>query len=482
MAENLTRKSHNETRERSTIWRSPEFWGTIALWTTLAVAATVGMYFWLMADIAALDHSNPAERVDSVIQGVQAKHVAVLAGLGSATIGVLLLRFRKQLHDERESERAHKARERQLANAERQLEHSERQLALRDEEMRDARLDSERQLALRDEEMRNTRADAEQRRILDHWARAIDKLGSESSMVRIAGLHLLEELARQYEDKRQAIIDHICAYLRQHYQPPQHEATGWPGVSGPLPDLFGPLPPAPNHEVDQERQVRLEAQRILQRHLNRVEHAEEYWEHDRIILAGAFLENIIFDDCELHGADFSSAVFVDFAEFSHAKFPTGATFRAARFESTANFIEAEFDCDLEYLARRKPGQVQFSEQFCADFRDTIFRGDSEWTVTKFHADVTFSNARFSKCGFSAASFNKSAFFQNVTFDDMLFFDVRRCYMAHFNGAKATSKQPHQLHDAMMLELDPNSNFYRMSWSLDLAYHSTDNETRPPRQD
>jgi hypothetical protein len=59
-------------------------------------------------------------------------------------------------------------------------------------------------------------------------------------MVRSAGLNLLERLGELHEDRRQTIIDQICAYLRQHYAPPEATRTdpGWPGVSGPLPDLF----------------------------------------------------------------------------------------------------------------------------------------------------------------------------------------------------------------------------------------------------
>jgi hypothetical protein len=140
--------------------------------------------------------------------------------------------------------------------------------------------------------------------------------------------------------------------------------------------------------------VRLEAQQILQRHLNRVEHPDDYWEHERIILTGAYLEDVAFDDCELRRADFSDAIFAGTADFPHARFPTGATFRGARFLGTAIFIGAEFYSDAEYLARRKPGQLEFAEQHCADFRDVVFSDVSEWTVAKFFDDASFERARF----------------------------------------------------------------------------------------
>jgi hypothetical protein len=215
--------------------------------------------------------------------------------------------------------------------------------------------------------------------------------------------------------------------------------------------------------------VRLEAQRILQRHLNRVEHPDDYWEHERIILTGAYLEDVAFDDCELRRADFSDAIFAGTADFPHARFPTGATFRGARFLGTAIFIGAEFYSDAEYLARRKPGQLEFAEQHCADFRDVVFSDVSEWTVVKFFDDASFERARFSRSQFSAVSFKKGAFFQDVAFEGTMHFDVRECTMSHFDRARAISEQPHFLHESLMLKPDPEfSGYQRLTWSREPA--------------
>jgi hypothetical protein len=114
--------------------------------------------------------------------------------------------------------------------------------------------------------------DATERRITELYTKAVEQLGNDKAPVRLGGLYALERLAQDNPAHRQTIVNVICAYLRMPFsgtaptRKPEPEATQYPKE------------PAAETETrtdgiadtwQQERQVRLTAQRILAEHLRR---------------------------------------------------------------------------------------------------------------------------------------------------------------------------------------------------------------------
>jgi hypothetical protein len=112
--------------------------------------------------------------------------------------------------------------------------------------------------------------DATERRITELYTKAVEQLGSDKAPIRFGGLYAFQRLAQDNPAHRQTIVNVIRAYLRMPISPtapvskPEPEAaegqkeagteseTGIAGIGG---------------TWQQERQVRLTAQRILAGHL-----------------------------------------------------------------------------------------------------------------------------------------------------------------------------------------------------------------------
>ena len=67
------------------------------------------------------------------------------------------------------------------------------------------------------------------------YAKAVEQLGHEKAPVRLGALYSLERLAEDKPERRQIIVDVICAYLRMPFAPtapaskPEAAATEDPG-------------------------------------------------------------------------------------------------------------------------------------------------------------------------------------------------------------------------------------------------------------
>jgi hypothetical protein len=196
-------------------WRPISFWP----WTLAAAAAVVivavGVTMWLYAIAGGAkpgtDRANA--RLDAVRTGLAAG-----AGIGAAA--GLMLAFRRQHHQEIATDL--------------------------------------------------TDRDATERRITELYTKAVEQLGSDKAPVRLGGLYALERLAQDNHAHRQTIVNVICAYLRMPFSATAPASTPGPKAAE-APEL-----PATETETrtgqigdtwQQERQVRLTAQRILAEHL-----------------------------------------------------------------------------------------------------------------------------------------------------------------------------------------------------------------------
>lgn len=264
--------------------------------------------------------------------------------------------------------------------------------------------------------------DATERRITELYTKAVAQLAGDEAPVRFGGLYALERLAQDSPVHRQIIVNVICAYLRMPFSPtapaskPEPEvAEGQkePGTEGEAgPDGMGGT-------WQQERQVRLTAQRILAEHLrdDRTKDPQStdtassrFWNNIRLDLTGATLIDFNLVNGVMADANFHGAIFSGDASFG------GATFRGA-----ANFPKAAFRGDALF------GEAVFSRG--AGFHKAAFSGDAWFDKATIGGVAGFGGAAFTGvAGFGEAAFSGHAWFGEATFSgsaDALHFEQVR---------------------------------------------------------
>jgi hypothetical protein len=269
--------------------------------------------------------------------------------------------------------------------------------------------------------------DTTERDIAELYAKAVEQLGSDQALVRSGGLYALERLAQDNPAHRQAIVNVICAYLRMPFSPTAPAGEPGPGT--------GEEQKEPGTESEtgtagisdtwqQERRVRLTAQRILAQHL-RDDRAKDhqstdppssrFWNNIRLDLTGATLIDFNLVNGVMADANFRRAAFTGDASFSGAAFSGDARFGEAAFTGHATFSGAAFSGDARF------GGVAFSGD--ALFGEAAFSGDALFGEAAFSGDALFGEAAFSgDAGFRRAAFGGGAGFRKVTFAGDAWFD------------------------------------------------------------
>jgi hypothetical protein len=181
------------------------------------------------------------------------------------------------------------------------------------------------------------------------------------------------------------------------------------------------LGPSMAAEAQQEKQVRLTAQRLLYRHLHVDPDGskdkalpETYWDDVTIDLTDAYLVNLDFNHCRLHKADFSNATFIG-GNFQGVQFTEDAWFVGAKFSGDAWFAGAQFIGHTAFVETRFSGHAVFTNaQFrgYAGFADAQFSGSVRFDEAQFGGNTTFGNVRF--CG--SARFDQASFRLKPSFD------------------------------------------------------------------
>ena len=247
-----------------------------------------------------------------------------------------------------------------------------------------------------------TEADAAERRITELYTKAVEQLGSDKAPVRLGGLYALERLAQNTRSQRPTVVNVLCAYLRM------------------------PVVPA-----DQERHVRIAAQRILAQHLRQDAPADAFWPDTDLDLIGATLLDFRFDHCRVRSAQFTGATFDGDANFGGTVFLERAEFDRTTFHGEARFSEATFAEEARFRT------VRFLA--AARFRATAFRGDARFTGARFHGNVWLGDAVFH----SGVWFTQTHFGQDIRFDGAVFEGNARFHDATFDRPN----QPKMFRDA-----------------------------------
>jgi uncharacterized protein YjbI with pentapeptide repeats len=263
------------------------------------------------------------------------------------------------------------------------------------------------------------------------YAEAIEQLGHEKAPVRLGALYSLERLAQDKPERRQTIVDVICAYLRMPFSAAAPASEPEPGAA------VNRGEPATETETStggngdkwrQERQVRLTAQRILTEHL-RDDRAKDkrstgppsprFWPDIRLDLAGATLIDFYINDGVMADASFTGVTFSGPAWFEGATFSGPAGFGEATFSSPALFGGATFsgEAAFEWATFSGPalfGGATFSGE--ATFDGATFSGNAGFGGATFSGYAGFGRATFSgDAGFAGATFSGDAGFEGATF-------------------------------------------------------------------
>jgi hypothetical protein len=269
--------------------------------------------------------------------------------------------------------------------------------------------------------------DVSEQRVADLFSMAVEQLGSDNARARSGGLNALERLAQDNPAYRQAIVTVICSYLRVPFSPaapagkPESEAAE--GREEP-----GPESAAETDRIggtwQQERQVRLTAQRILTEHLRdgRTEDQRSagssdsrFWDNIHLDLAGATLFDFNLVDGVITAANFRRAAFSGNAAFSGATFGGNAQFGGATFSRDASFSGAAFGRDARFSGAAFSGDALFG--------GAAFSGDASFPEAVFCGDALFGGAIFSRsAGFRRAAFGGDAEFRKATFTGDAGFD------------------------------------------------------------
>ncbi|MGK3200680.1 pentapeptide repeat-containing protein [Amycolatopsis sp. MEPSY49] len=240
-----------------------------------------------------------------------------------------------------------------------------------------------------------TEADAAERRITELYAKAVEQLGSDKAAVRLGGLYALERLAQNNQAQRHTVINVLCAYLRMPYESGQ----------------------------EQEKHVRIAAQRILAQHLrpgsDSRSDADAFWPDVDLDLRGATLFEFQFQRCRVRSAQFTDAKFDGDADLGGTAFLERADFDRTTFTGSARFSDATFVKGArirtaEFQGKARFRGTDFHEE--ARFTGTRFLGNAWLGGAGFRADVWFTQTHFEQdVRFEGAVFRGSARFHDATF-------------------------------------------------------------------
>ena len=189
--------------------------------------------------------------------------------------------------------------------------------------------------------------------ITELYTNAVEQLGSNTTATRFGALCALERLAQDNPAQRQTIVNVICAYLRMPFPPTAPASKPEPAAAE---DQTEPLTEGDTGTVgiggtwQQERQVRLTAQRILAEHLRDDRDKDQltdpsssrFWKNIRLDLSGATLIDFNLVGCTTADANFYETAFSGDASFSETDFRGAARFGGATFTGGAWFGEASF--------------------------------------------------------------------------------------------------------------------------------------------
>lgn len=210
--------------------------------------------------------------------------------------------------------------------------------------------------------------------VTDTYTKAVEQLGHNQAPVRLGALYSLAQLGQDNLQRRQMVVDVLCAYLRMPSPPLVSAANitpyGGRNMQATDPDDTAESDATPSRDLAQEWQVRRTAQRLLAAHLRsptswknaQTRHAsrgDNFWPGISLDLTGTTLVDFDFHFASLVDANFSNATFDGTAEFRLAEFKNSAWFDGATFRGDASFSGTRFDEGGSFVAATFNGSASF---------------------------------------------------------------------------------------------------------------------------
>ena len=185
----------------------------------------------------------------------------------------------------------------------------------------------------------------------ERFARSVELLGNETDQVRVGALHALAWLAESTPRDKQTVLDVLCASLRRPFTHPSYTKRADD------PDQAATEDPSDSSEADQERQVRLTAQRLITDllpwgqnpdktayHLDLTAASVEYFRLEGRRIGRLTARRTRFYGItrlsELHASKpalFTSAMFLGRVELREARFEGGISFPDTTFTAEVAF-------------------------------------------------------------------------------------------------------------------------------------------------
>jgi hypothetical protein len=247
--------------------------------------------------------------------------------------------------------------------------------------------------------------------VTDTYTKAVEQLGNDHAPVRLGALYSLAQLGQDNPQRRQMVVDVLCAYLRMPYTPlTLGEASITPDArsAAHVNPSNDPAEPAAmrSRDIAQELQVRQTAQRLLAAHLRppvrarhkdaqrrRASPGEDFWSGISLDLTGATLVDFDLSWASILAAHFNEATFEGTAEFRGAVFRNGARFDGATFCGNASFVGATFSDSTSFVGATFSDSASFHNVTFRSFSfdDATFAGSVGFRWLTFTGDVGFGD-------------------------------------------------------------------------------------------
>jgi len=197
----------------------------------------------------------------------------------------------------------------------------------------------------------------------ERFARAVEMLGNDADQVRVGAMHALAGLAQATPRYKQTVLDVLCAYLRRPFEHPAfehlpedpdqafHRRAGSDRAGS---DRDGPGR-APTAEEDQERTVRLTAQRLITDLLPWGRDTDERRYH--LDLTGANVEYLRLEGRRIGWLTARRTRFHGITAFHEVRFAKPALFSGATFHGRVDFSDGRFAGGISFQDAEFAGEL-----------------------------------------------------------------------------------------------------------------------------
>jgi pentapeptide repeat protein len=195
----------------------------------------------------------------------------------------------------------------------------------------------------------------------ERFVRSVELLGNEADQVRVGALHALAWLADSTPRYKQTVLDVLCAYLRRPFTHPSYTRHAED------PDQVTTDAPSDSLEADQERQVRLTAQRLITDLLPWGQNPDKTTYH--LDLTAASVEYFRLEGRRIGRLTARRTRFYGITRLSELHASKPALFTSAMFLGRVDLREAQFEGGISFQDTTFNAEVAFQGASVSTFID-----------------------------------------------------------------------------------------------------------------